>query len=192
MKWCGGVKVVQYTYSTHAPPHHFKCTFTPFHSVGIPGCKEGRAEKMQSRLCYMVHLLMCIFISPPAVTKKRYGVQKRLPPHRLTNPSESGVEKHVHTLLWCTATPLLCIYDARISFGAWCDCRKSRHAACTPMVVKRVLHLIHLRCKGAWCGEVYRVWDQTKEDLYAKETVKIPQQKKDIQSGNCKVPFRIL
>ena len=55
--------------SRHAPPYHFKCTSTPFHSVGIPGCKEKRAEKMQTR------------------GAKRYGVQKRLPTYRLTNRS---------------------------------------------------------------------------------------------------------
>ena len=43
---------------------HLLHTSSTFHSLTL----------LHQRLCYMVHLLMCIFISPPAVTKKRYGV----------------------------------------------------------------------------------------------------------------------
>ena len=58
---------------------HLWCTtLAPLHFYTV-GCaskmhKSGIECIRCIRLCYMVHLLMCIFISPPAVTKKRYGV----------------------------------------------------------------------------------------------------------------------
>ena len=76
-KWCGGARLEQVVLHG-ASPHRFTSTLHLLCIFFL--CSKAAKTANPSVYCN----IMCILISPHAVTKKRYGVQKMLPPHRLT------------------------------------------------------------------------------------------------------------